>query len=231
MLRQGVPGGWTGPMTDRVYWDHFYEQPHPDLATPSSFAEACVVLLSPGDSVFELGCGNGRDALYLARSGFRVFASDPSHTALADVRSRMDSEPFIHAPQLIARPMDDLDDRHAGELDAVYARFVLHAVTAHVATTGLRWAARNLRPGGRLLLEARSVLGSLYGRGQPAGRDAFVHDGHYRRFIRADELQDELLRIGFRIDNLVEASGVAVRADDDPVVIRVFATWVPQSPP
>lgn len=217
-------------MIDQVYWDHFYEQPHPDLATPTSFAQACLALLRPGESVFELGCGNGRDAIYLARNGLRVFASDPSHAALAEVRSRMDREVFAHAPQLIARSMNDLDGRHAGDLDSVYTRFVLHAVTDDVASAGLRWAARNLRPGGRLLVEARSVLGSLYGKGEPAGRDAFIYDGHYRRFIRADELRDELCRIGFRIDDLVETSGVAVRDGDDPVVIRVFASWVPPGP-
>ena len=171
-----------------------------------------------------VGCGNGRDALHFARSGFRVFASDPSHSALAEARSRMDRGVFAYRPQPIARAMDDLDDRHAGELDAVYARFVLHAVTGEVASAGLRWAARNLRPGGRLFVEVRSVLGSLYGKGRPAGRDAYIHDGHYRRFIRADELRAELLGIGFRIDDLVEAAGMAVHDDDDPVVIRVFAS-------
>jgi hypothetical protein len=88
----------------------------------------------------------------------------------------------------------------------------------------LRWASRNLRPGGRLFAEARSVRGSLYGKGRPAGRDAFVQDGHYRRFIRADELQEEIVRLGFRVDELVEAGGLAIHGNDDPVVIRALAT-------
>lgn len=212
-------------MSDQTYWDRFYERPHFDLVEPSSFARLCASLLSRDGSVFEIGCGNGRDALYMARSGLRVFASDPSHTALAEVRSRMQREPFPHRPRLVARPMEDLDDRHAGDLDAVYMRFVLHAVTTEVASAGLRWASRNLRADGRLFIEARSVRGSLYGKGPPAGRDAFVHDGHYRRFIRADELRDEIVGIGFRVDELVEADGLAVRDGDDPVVIRAFATW------
>jgi hypothetical protein len=88
----------------------------------------------------------------------------------------------------------------------------------------LRWASRNLRPGGRLFVEVRSVRGSLYLKGRPAGRDSFIQDGHYRRFIRADELRDEIVGIGFRVDELVEAGGLAVRDDDDPILIRVFAT-------
>jgi SAM-dependent methyltransferase len=218
-------------MIDQTYWDRFYEHPHPDLLEPSSFARLCVSLLSRDDSIFEVGCGNGRDALYMARSGLRVFASDPSPMALAEVRSRIERELFPHRPRLVARPMEDLDDRHAGDLDAVYMRFVLHAVTAEVASAGLRWASRNLRPDGRIFVEARSVCGSLYGKGQPAGRDAFIHDDHYRRFIRADEFRDEIVAIGFRVDELVEAGGLAVQDNDDPVVIRALATWARANQP
>ncbi len=211
-------------MSAQSYWDRFYEQPHPDLIEPSSFARLCVSHMRRNDSIFEIGCGNGRDALYMARRGLQVFASDPSHVAIDRVRSASQSESLPHPPRLLTCPMENLDDRHAGELDAVYMRFVLHAVTAEVASAGLRWALRNLRPNGQLFVEARSVRGSLYGKGRPAGRDAFVRDGHYRRFIRTDEIRDEIVGIGFRVDELVEASGLAVRDGDDPVVIRAFAT-------
>lgn len=213
-------------MTDEPYWDRFYGRPHPDLGEPTAFARLCVSMLPRGETVFEVGCGNGRDALYMARNGLRVFASDPSHVALDEIRSRIERESFAYQPRLVARPMQDLDDRHAGELDAVYMRFVLHAVTPEVASAGLKWAARNLRSGGRLLVEARSVRGSLYGLGQPAGRDAFIHDGHYRRFLRLDELRAELSEIGFEAKEVIEADGVAIHGNDDPVVIRAFATWV-----
>jgi SAM-dependent methyltransferase len=218
-------------MSGQTYWDHFYEQPHPDLEEPSSFARVCVALLPRDASVFEVGCGNGRDALYMARSGLRVTASDSSKIAMAEVRAHLEKESFPHRPRLVGRPIERLDDRHAGDLDAVYMRFVLHAVTPDVASAGLRWAFRNLRPDGRLFAEVRSVRGSLYGQGQPAGRDAFMQDGHYRRFIRLGEFRDEIVEIGFRVDELVEARGLAVRGGDDPFLIRAFATRVGSIPP
>jgi ubiquinone/menaquinone biosynthesis C-methylase UbiE len=180
--------------------------------------------MSRDDTVFEVGCGNGRDALHMARCGLRVFASDPSHAALAGIRAQLETESFPLPPRLVARPMECLDDRHAGEPDAVYMRFVLHAVPAEVASAGLDWAHRNLQTDGRLFVEARSVRGSLFGQGQLVGRDTFVQDGHYRRFIRRDELHDELVEIGFRVDKVIESDGVAVHGSDDPVVIRAFAT-------
>jgi hypothetical protein len=120
--------------------------------------------------------------------------------------------------------MEALDDGEAGQLDVVYMRFVLHAVPAEVASRALSWASRNLRAGGRIFIEARSVLGSLYGVGTPAGRDAFFQDGHFRRFIRADELVRELRELGFKIDDVCEEAHLAVHGDDDPVVVRVMAT-------
>ena len=110
-------------------------------------------------------------------------------------------------------------------------RFVPHAVTADVASAGLAWASRNLKVGGRLFVEARSVRGSLYGKGIPAGRDRFIYEGHYRRFIRADELSEEIVAVGFRVDELVEADGMAIRGSDNPVVIRAFATRVHTNQP
>ena len=211
-------------MSDRAYWDRFYQQDHPDISEPTAFARHCVSLLPESSSIFEIGCGNGRDAIFMARNGLRVFASDASQVAIDGVRERAQALPSIHALRLIAQPIELLDDRLAGELDAVYMRFILHAIQGDVASIGLRWAFRNLRQGGRLFVEARSVRGSLYGVGRPAGRDAFFQDEHYRRFIRLQELSEEIAAIGFRLDESVEAEGLAVHGSDNPVVIRLFVT-------
>jgi hypothetical protein len=111
----------------------------------------------------------------------------------------------------------------ATPVDVVYSRFTLHAVTAEEASAALRWAHRNLAPGGRFLAEARSVQGSLYGQGIEVARDTFLHHDHRRRFLRADELRAELAQIGFAVAELIEAAGLARHRDDDPVVIRVEA--------
>lgn len=207
---------------DGRYWEHFYNEPHPDLEAPSTFARFCHERLRPGDALFELGCGNGRDALYFASLGLRVVACDQSSTAIEHLGLRSTDHRFPHAPQFVAADFTLLDARQP-DLDVVYSRFTLHAVTAPEASRALAWSHASLRPGGVLLIEVRSVLGSLYGKGQPAGRDAFLHDGHYRRFVRSDELHGELGALGFDVVDAIESDGLAVYKDDDPVVIRVVA--------
>jgi len=204
---------------DKTYWDQFYAKAHPDLQTPSSFARTCLGWLGEGQALFELGCGNGRDALFFARSGLRVTAVDQSEVAIGRLRAL--GIAAAHAPTFLCASFAELGEGHAP--DAVYSRFTLHAVPAGVASTALGWAYRSLRPGGVLLAEARSVKGSTYGLGEPRERDAFVYQGHYRRFVRGEELVAELEGLGFAIVDHVEADGLAVYKDDDPVVVRVVA--------
>ncbi len=217
-----VVQGSGGVDVDR-YWNEFYDDDHWELEQPSTFARYSSAKMAPGSTMFEIGCGNGRDALYFAQIGMRVLASDASEAAVRRARLRSEGSRIAVEPRFTECHIEALDDRHAGELDVVYMRFVLHAIPAEVASMALRWAQRNLAPGGLLFIEARSVLGSLYGVGEPAGRDAFFQDGHYRRFIRVEELTRELEEVGFTVDEVCEQDGLAIHGDDDPVLIRVVA--------
>lgn len=206
----------------REYWDQFYAKPHPELREPSAFARFCAELIPASASLFELGCGNGRDALFFARSGVAVTACDQSATAidrLTTVVATADGWPI--PPRFFVRRFEDLVDD--GLHDAIYSRFTLHTVDSPTALQVLHWAHRNLRPGGRLLIEARTVKDDLYGIGEASGRDAFINDGHYRRFVRTEELAADLAEVGFEVRQLTEGKGFATFGSDDPVVVRAIA--------
>ena len=213
---------------ENAYWNRFYSQAHQELEAPSSFALHVaddLGLVKSGSRLFELGCGNGRDALFFASRGVRVTGCDRSQVAVDKLRARPDLERFEHEPQFVVADFLELEHAYRGPAPTVvYSRFTLHAVPSKVQAAALGWARRKLAPGGKLLIEVRSVNGSLYGKGSQVDRDAFLHDGHYRRFVRMDELTSELTTLGFSIDSAIESSGVAVYRDDDPVVIRLVAT-------
>jgi ubiquinone/menaquinone biosynthesis C-methylase UbiE len=209
------------------YWNAFYDKQQLDLLAPSSFALACLERLSKGARLLELGCGNGRDALFFADRGLRVIACDQSDVAVSALsRQVAEARHFDHRPQFVAGDFTRLPEDWAGTLDVVYSRFTLHAITREECSRALGWAKRALRPGGELFIEARSVKGSLYGKGQPVEgeRDAFIYDGHYRRFLRIEELLSEVQGLGFAVTQVTESAGLAVYKDDDPVVIRLVAT-------
>lgn len=209
-----------------AYWNAFYAGRHPDLENPSSFARVVLTKVAPGSLMFELGCGNGRDALFFAGQGVRMVGCDRSAVAIETLGSRPDLSKFRHPPRFLHADFAELTrvyDASHEPLDAVYSRFTLHAIPAEIQSAALSWAAVHLGPGGQLLIEVRSVKGSLYGKGEQVERDAFIHDGHYRRFLRLEELSAEVEGLGLAIVEATEAAGVAVYKDDDPVVIRLTA--------
>lgn len=131
------------------YWEEFYRgderawsgEPNPILVQE-------VAGLAPG-SALDLGCGEGADAIWLARRGWQVTAVDVSrtaldraarHAALADVAGRIDWQ--LHDLEL---------SFPTGAFDLVSAQF-LHSPVDMSREAVLRAAAAAVAPGGVLLV-------------------------------------------------------------------------------
>lgn len=198
------------------YWDEFYRAKHEELEKPSSFAEWVLPQIK-GLNIFEMGCGNGRDALYFARNGCKVMACDKSGVVIRNLVRKHGNQ----NPNFFAADFSTLDP--IAGIEVIYSRFSLHAVDKETASNALNWASGCLKAGGFLYIEVRSHLGSKYGLGTPLERDAFLQDGHYRRFIVYGELSRELRALGFRIEWCCETAGLSPFGNDDPVLIRVKA--------
>eukprot|EP00762_Andalucia_godoyi_P008066 ANDGO_02146.mRNA.1 hypothetical protein len=209
------------PTATCEHWDSYYDGCCSAPTEPSSFARYVLERLR-GRSLLDVGCGNGRDSLFFAHHGITTVAMDRCERAV----SRLTCPPLS---QVIVQNAGDKPGDRSGErqlqisVDAVYMRFFLHAVDETEASRVLDWCAELLPSTGQIFIEARSVRSSLYGVGEQVGRDAFVC-GHYRRFIRADEIQAELQKRGFTINICCETAGVAIFNNDDPVVVRVVAS-------
>lgn len=80
-----------------------------------------------------------------------------------------------------------------------------------------------LKAGGLLFIEARSIKDGKYGLGEKVGRNAFVYDGHYRRFIDLSEVILTLKDIGFSIVEQGESDKFAPLKGERAVCIRVVA--------
>ena len=75
---------------------------------------------------------------------------------------------------------------------------------------------------GLFFIECRSVNDPLYRKGDILSHTERV-DGHYRRFIILEEIQQRLSNAGFKVTESHEKNGLAKFGDDDPVVIRLKA--------
>ncbi|PSK28687.1 class I SAM-dependent methyltransferase [Nocardia seriolae] len=142
--------------------------------------------------VLELGAGHGRDAIYLARRGFQVTASDFSAVGLAQLREAADAAglgdqvtPLEHdARQPIPLPYRSVD--------AVYAHMLL---CMNLSTQEIRDLVaeirRVLKPGGVFVYTVRNTDDAHYGTGLALGDDIYEHGGFAVHFF-SRELVDTL---------------------------------------
>jgi SAM-dependent methyltransferase len=131
------------------FWDGVYaSRPLAADPQPNHVLTETVTGLPPGVAL-DLGCGNGGDALWLARRGWSVTAADISAVAVARLADLAVAHGLGHC---VAAERHDLRESFPpGAFDLICAHY-LHTPFDLDRTTVLRTAAHTLRPGGRLLV-------------------------------------------------------------------------------
>lgn len=196
--------------TDRngaAWWDRFYadrERPIPFFRwVPDENLVAWQVDgrlgLGPGTRVLELGCGPGRNAVWLARQGCAVDALDLSPAALAWGRERAAASgvevAFERADIFRWTPPRE-------PYDVVYDHGCFHHLAPHRRVSYRRLLEQVLAPGGRFGLAcfADGAMGSrapdveLYRRRSEGGGLAYAADDLRRTFGWLTEVEVRRMR-------------------------------------
>ncbi|WP_096029354.1 class I SAM-dependent methyltransferase [Campylobacter lanienae] len=208
-------------LKDSLYWDEFYKSEHREITKPTLFANFIYENYIKDQNIanlIEFGCGNGRDSLYFAKNNLSVTAIDSSHIAINALKKQNSDIRWINADFTISLDIRD-------KFDICYSRFTLHAID----DTGQNGLIENikslLKPNGLFVIEARSINDGKFGLGQKVGKNAFIFDNHYRRFIDPNELKIALSNSGFNIIYIDESGEFAPIKDENCVCIRVVARY------
>ncbi len=113
--------------------------------------ERLGALYQPGDSVLELGCGTGEDAIWLAKRGVRVLASDGSPAMLAETTRKAQVE---GVSDLVETRLLDLSDAvnwslPANHFDGAYSNYGALNCVGDWTAVGDQ-LARAVKPGGKV---------------------------------------------------------------------------------
>jgi SAM-dependent methyltransferase len=142
--------------------------------------------------VLDLGCGNGRHAIYFAREGFDASGIDISPTAIDwardwATRERLDID--FRVGTITDLPFAD------GVFDVAVSHGVLDHIAMPEAMAAIGEVARVLRPAGLLYIDLKSADDCEFGLGEPAGKNTFVvphgfEKGLVQHFFSLDEIHE-----------------------------------------
>jgi SAM-dependent methyltransferase len=176
--------------SQRAHWQDTYTS-HPGMygEEPSAPAvHAADVFRSTGArDVLELGAGHGRDALFFAREGFTVQATDFSPAGLEQLRGAARAQ---SVDQRVSTSVHDvreplpLPDR---SVDAVFAHMLLcMALSTGEIHALVEEVRRVLRPGGSFVFTVRHTGDAHFGAGTAHGDDIYEHGGFAVHFFSRD---------------------------------------------
>lgn len=133
---------------DLKYWEAYYakrRKPGP----PSKFAHFVQNHLNGCHAnILELGCGDGRDAVYLSGQGHKVLAIDQCHSQIGYL------EKFYSDRNIQFRVLDFTNISELGEANfgCIYSRFTLHSVDAFALQQTVERVVAALSEGGYSLV-------------------------------------------------------------------------------
>lgn len=201
------------------YWDSYYAQIKTGNLKPSQFAVFVESELKENFQIIEVGCGNGRDALYFSSLGYSVIGIDASENAVAFCRenivngSKKDNT-FLALDVGHISVEDVASSLLEGFQRLVYSRFFIHAITEGEEDQFLNFSSKICQGNDIIALEFRTY------------RDANLKKEtakHYRRFIDPVKILHKLSLHGFEPYYFVEGFGYAKYRDDDAYVSRILA--------
>ena len=212
--------------TEADYWCRYYDKRDAPVL-PSQFAlfvanEVQTGALPSVATIIDVGCGNGRDAVFFLHLGLRVFGIDRSEMAVESCRELLGS----HAVNIRARgdfvvaAADDapswrkLADATSGPV-LVYARFFFHSIDEGAQSRVLAEVAKLLAErGGAFCAEFRTHKDSESTKTTP---------DHYRRFIDPDDFARRIEEASMRVVWRTDGRGMAKYRSDDAHVARFLA--------
>lgn len=142
------------------HYDKIYSETDRAFGGESGEPESMVVKLPEylqGGSILELGAGQGRNGLWLARKGFKVEAVDISSVGVERMNQIADAEKLdLHAIKADSR--DELE----GLRDAIVSTYMLHHLTREEALQVIEKMKNHTRPLGFNLVTAFTSEGDFF---------------------------------------------------------------------
>lgn len=162
-------------ISQKKQWENTYSSSQDFFGKePSELAVSALPTLKEHDvkTVLELGCGQGRDTWYLARSGFKVTALDYSESGICQMKETAKRERLEHVVTTKVHDAREPLPMPEASFDAVYSpMFFTMEFTEEEVSRMLEDCRRVLKPGGLNIYSVRNDHDPHFGKFEPRGKD------------------------------------------------------------
>lgn len=130
--------------------------PHFDITRYKPWPESkrFISTLKNGSTVLDLGCGNGRNSIYLAKEGMKVIGIDFSKGLIKIAKNKMEWKEVADRVDLIEGDIGSLPLRNKSIDVVLYIATLHHLPTPQERLQSLLEIKRCLKPGGSALVSA-----------------------------------------------------------------------------
>lgn len=201
------------------YWNYFYSKKN-IINKPSKFAIFCLKYLKnyQGD-LFDIGCGNGRDAFFFNKKNINTIGLDFSNQIIKK-NKRKNKKALL---KFIRVNFCKYFNKKINNKFSIYSRFTMHTINHKEEKMFFKSIIKqpNLK---YLFIETRTTDDELFGVGKKVGKNEFFLD-HYRRFIIPNELKT-CIKKNFKIIYFKKSKNFAKFKIYNPNVLRIIAKRV-----
>jgi len=204
----------------KEFWNNFYTKHRQN--NPSPFALWSIDnYINKDDTVFEIGCGDGRDSFAFVANANSILAIDGCEVVVECNNKQLQKLSFGQNIVFKAIDFTYIDTLNNDfKFTVCYSRFVLHAIPETLEDILLEYIYKNLPKGGKMIHEFRTNHDELMQKGEQLSSNERLTD-HYRRFIDTKLFRKKLSKLGFKELYFIESDGLAIYKNENPVVARV----------
>ena len=198
---------------EKKYWNNFYNGQTKISAIdfPSQFALFVLpdLIERKANTLFDLGCGNGRDTSYFSKFIKNVYGFDASDSAISQANKSSTKE-IYHVADLtngdLSKNFSKVVDVHT----VFYSRFFLHALTNDEIKSFVHNISRLMPTDSYFYIEFRTCSDR---------HGSKITDKHYRNYIETDKFEI-LVAPYFHVEYKVSGLGMAKYRNDDAFIAR-----------
>ena len=203
------------------YWNKFYKNSFIEI--PTQFAVFVATYLKPPSTIIDLGCGNGRDTIFLSNNNFKVIGVDLSIGAINACNKKKQNNNLVFYCK-------DISDKNfiqtinkilkkkifsSSKTVNYYSRFVMHSINKKQQVNFMLILKDLMKPGEKIFFEFRS---------RRDRNTKKIFQNHYRRYVDTNSFVKDLRQIAnLKVLYKITGRGMALFGSEDPIVSRVVA--------